>query len=70
MAREIENYLDAHPDAADDVEGVRTWWIARKRFLESHRLVEAALGQLVAQGRVERLTVASDRIVYRRRADG
>ena len=70
VAQEIETYLDTRPDAADDLEGVRSWWIARQRFLEARRVVAAALDRLVEDGRVERRDAPDGRVVYRRRRDG
>lgn len=70
VAKEIETYLETRPDAADDLEGVRSWWIARQRFLEARRTVEAALDRLVEEGRVERRELGDGRVVYRGRSRG
>lgn len=70
VAQEIEAYLATRPQAADDLEGVRSWWIARQRFLEARRLVAAALDRLVEEGRVERREAPDGRVVYRRSRDG
>lgn len=70
VAREIESYLSSRPDGADDIEGVRTWWIARQRFVESYSLVKAALQKLEAEGHIEHLTGPDGRAVYRKRRDG
>jgi hypothetical protein len=51
--REIERYLEAHPNASDTLQGVRDWWLAGtvKRFaLED---IQRALDLLVESGVIE-----------------
>lgn len=47
VAREIEHYLQAHPQAADSWEGIATWWVSRQRIREEVALVRAALEKLL-----------------------
>lgn len=53
LAREIVEYLEAHPDSADTVEGVVQWWLIRNRYLRGLNKVEAALEYLKQEGLVE-----------------
>ena len=65
VAREIEEHVAAHPDAADTSQGIASWWIGRQRFLEAERTIEKALGRLVEQGRMERREQPGGAVVYR-----
>lgn len=65
LAREILAYLDAHPDAADSLEGVVQWWILHERFLRGVRAVHRALDRLVDRGEVERVAGPDGRPLYR-----
>ena len=49
-AREIEQYLEAHPKAADSLEGISTWWISRQRIRRELAVVRAALEMLTENG--------------------
>jgi hypothetical protein len=62
---EILAYLDAHPAAADSVEGVVQWWIGQQRFLRGLHAVARALDRLVATGQVERVPGPDGRPLYR-----
>ncbi len=52
-AREIEQYLMAHPRAADSLEGIAIWWIGRQRIHEELAIVRAALAELVQAGIID-----------------
>jgi hypothetical protein len=65
LAAEICAYLEAHPDAADTVDGVVQWWIVHERWLRGIGLVAQALDRLVAEGRIEAVRGADARVVYR-----
>lgn len=49
-AREIEQYLETHPQAADSLEGIATWWVSRQRIRSELEVVRAALDALAAMG--------------------
>ncbi|RMH31331.1 MAG: hypothetical protein D6690_16765 [Nitrospirae bacterium] len=42
-------YLQAHPEAKDTVDGIRTWWISQSEDLPNEALVEA-IDELVRKG--------------------
>ena len=52
LAMEIRDYLDAHPNAADSLEGVAKWWLRRQRYEQALEKVRNALDYLVQQGLV------------------
>ena len=64
LAEEIARYLAANQGASDTVDGIARWWIARQRLLETRSMVEKALRQLEADGRVQPTQTASGDIVY------
>ena len=71
VAREIEQYLAAHPQALDSLEGIATWWVLRQRIRTEVGLVQAALGQLMAAGVVSAEQVGNTREpVYRLKKHG
>ena len=49
---EILAYLEAHPSAADSLEGIVTWWLPRQRYIEARALIQGSLDQLVDSGRI------------------
>ena len=66
IANEVERYLTDHPQAADSVEGIATWWLARQRIHYELELVRRALEHLRHKGVV--LTASErgkDGVVYR-----
>ncbi len=64
MAEEIRAYLSSHPNAADTLEGIVRWWLARKRFEEAWQTVQAALEQLVREGVLEMRVTPGGAEVY------
>jgi hypothetical protein len=64
LADEIQRYLLGHPDAADTVEGIRTWWLARQRLKESLILKQRALDLLEYRGVIAKRKIGP-RTVYR-----
>lgn len=67
IAREIERYLDAHPNAADSVEGILRWWLTRQRYEQSAEHVKRALEHLVSAGVVRLYRTPGDSWVYCRK---
>jgi hypothetical protein len=66
VAGEIRRYLDAHPDAADTVDGVLQWWLPSPSASVGREIVEQALGVLVAAGRIARRVHADGTVIYGR----
>ena len=66
IADVIERYLLDHPRAADTVEGIRAWWVARHRQGDSREAVQEALDHLVDAGRVYRTVLPDGTAIYAR----
>lgn len=64
VAKEIQNYLANHPNAADSADGVMRWWLSQQRFDESILIVQQALEQLVLQGEIDKAVTPGGRTVY------
>lgn len=64
IAKEISHYLDEHPYAADSIEGIAEWWLARQRFEETVSLVQQAVENLMEQGQVEKVVGHSGKVIY------
>ncbi|TPW17771.1 MAG: hypothetical protein FD130_530 [Halothiobacillaceae bacterium] len=50
VAQEIERYLEAHPEAADSLEGIAMWWVSHQRIRAEIAVVQAALERLADSG--------------------
>lgn len=66
IAAEIDAYLSAHPQAADSVEGICRWWLARRPHAESLSEVQRALNRLVGLGAVEQRSLPDGTLIYAR----
>jgi hypothetical protein len=64
IAAEIVRYLEAHPHAADTLDGIRNWWL--QRTPTDFKVVECALKRLVADGVLKLTTAAGAKPVYSR----
>ncbi|TCV94649.1 hypothetical protein EC912_103134 [Luteibacter rhizovicinus] len=63
IERQIVDYLQGHPCAADSVRGIREWWLGNDTEVDI-ALVEQALGQLLVQGRVTRVSLPDGSSLY------
>lgn len=52
IAEEILDYLKAHPQAADTLDGIADWWLIRSRYLRGLQQVKGAVELLVERGLV------------------
>ena len=62
IASTIRDYLSTHPNAADSVEGIATWWLVQQRYEYALEEVKQALQQLVSSGLVKTVEVGGRRI--------
>ena len=67
LAAEVLRYLRRHPGAADTIEGIAEWWLAKQRLEDTLVHVQAAVDRLVTQDLVEANGVAGGRVRYRLR---
>ena len=58
--RAVLAYLEAHPSAADTLEGITTWWLEQLRIRCGIEVVSAALERLIRSGEVERFARRND----------
>jgi hypothetical protein len=63
----ILRYLDAHADAADTIEGIARWWVARQRYNESVAAVERAVGDLERRELLKRSILPDGRVLFSKR---
>lgn len=66
VVAEVLRYLQAHPHAADTIEGITRWWLAPKLGTVSAESLERALARLMESGHVQRDALSDGRYVYRR----
>ena len=62
----IRRYLSVRPNAAETIEGVAQWWLARQRRDDAIELARRALVHLEEQGQVVRFHLAGGKQMYRR----
>ena len=64
LTGEILDYLSEHPDAADTPEGIALWWIQRRRYEASVKLVKLALEELEKRGSLDKTILADGTLLY------
>ncbi len=67
MDRAVLAYLEAHPSAADTLEGITTWWLEQRRIRYGIEMVSGALERLIESGRVEQFERRDDAPLFRLR---
>ncbi|GLH74177.1 hypothetical protein GETHLI_26790 [Geothrix limicola] len=64
LCQGILRYLRAHPEAADSLEGIASWWLPASGYSATTEAVQLALTQLVAEHRIARIDLADGRTLY------
>lgn len=67
IAQQVRDYLNAHPKAADTLEGIVGWWLPEEGMRASSGLVQEALDELVAEQELVRYRSADGHVLYARR---
>ena len=70
IAEVISRYLSERPGAAETVEGITKWWLARLRYNDSTENVEAALNHLILEGEVTALKTGGGKTIYQKASSG
>lgn len=60
----ILQYLNHHPKAADTRDGIDKWWLAGIHPKPPAEILQKALDELVATGRIARSRLVDGSIVY------
>lgn len=66
-AERILSYLEDHPQAADTVRGVQSWWLRERVPRVSEAVVAEALEKLVARGYLMSQTTPGGDVLFKRR---
>ena len=65
LESELIAYLEAHPRAADTLDGIAEWWLAGSRVWDGRpATLEEALSRLVAAGRLARIETPDGHTLY------
>lgn len=65
LEQQILEYLAAHPQACDTLEGVAKWWVMSQQIAETILAVRRALDRLKQRGLVEEQRCADGQTLYR-----
>ena len=60
----ITHYLKAHPNAADNVEGIMQWWLPQQQNPVDINALQHALDYLVETSAVSRTVLLDGRMLY------
>lgn len=64
IERSILAYLHAHPQAADTLRGIATWWLPRQRYESGCQRIEQVLGGMVQKGLLHREQLPDGEVLY------
>jgi len=62
---EVLEYLNAHPCAADTLDGIVQWWLPIQRYQTAKDIIQKALDDLVQQGLVDYVETGDGRRIFR-----
>lgn len=63
--REIIEYLQTHPAAADTIDGILDWWIPAQRDDNAKHEMQQVLHELVEKGLIEEVGLGNGNRIYR-----
>lgn len=64
VRREVLAYLRSHPQAADTLCGIVSWWLPRQRLETGRRRIEQVLDELVSAGLLRRDPLPDGEALY------
>jgi hypothetical protein len=60
----VIGYLGQHPHAADSLDGVVKWWLARQRYETAHERIGRTMEQMAVGGILDRRTLPDGTVLY------
>jgi hypothetical protein len=64
VTRLVREYLEAHPQACDTIEGIARWWVMSQQIDDTMMAVGKALEELKASGYVREERKTDGRVFY------
>ena len=64
LVQGILDYLRAHPEAADSLEGIASWWLPSPTYSVTLENVQIALNRLVEGHRIARIAMVDGRTLF------
>lgn len=66
--REVETavlaYLQKHPEAADTLDGIVSWWLPQQRYETDRERIERVLSELVTHGKLRCEQLPGGAVLY------
>ena len=66
IRKEILQYMQTYPDAADSLNGIGRWWLSSTYDAEDMKKVECVLEQLITDGLVKKVVLVDKTVLYKR----
>ncbi len=64
VERSVLAYLRRHPQAADTLRGIVTWWLPQQRYESGVQHIEHVLGRMVSEGLLHRDPLPDGEVLY------
>jgi hypothetical protein len=64
VERAVLGYLNKHPQAADTLDGITSWWLPQQRYETARERIEDALTRLVNSGVLRRQSLPGGELLY------
>ncbi len=64
LVQQIADYLVRHPQAADTVEGIATWWLPQQLGVRSIEMVSKTLEFMLENNLITRKVLSDGREIY------
>lgn len=64
VERSVLGYLRCHPNAADTLDGIVSWWLPQQRYEMEHERIKRVLQQLVQGGELRSYPLPDGTLLY------
>ena len=70
VEKSVLGYLHRHPNAADTLEGIVSWWLPQQRYETEHERIRRVLEHLVQGGELRSYQLPDGAVLYALNHDG
>jgi hypothetical protein len=64
VASAVLSYLQRHPNAADTLDGIVSWWLPQQRYETERQHIKRTLGEMVERGELRRDRLPDGAVLY------